>query len=291
MIYNMNKTKLRLVLFTNTFHKEKCMSRNHNYDILNEVNYIKGECLMKLQRLLSYVRRTVDDYNMIEDGDRIAIGASGGKDSTTMLMALANLRRFYPKKFELEAITVSLGLPGSDFTPLTKLCENLGVRHTVIETDIGEILFDIRKESNPCSLCAKLRKGAFNAKVKELNCNKLAYGHNKNDVIETLFLSMFYEGRMYCFSPVTYLDRTDLTCIRPLIYVPEDDIKGFIKANNLPIVKNPCPANGNTKRQQIKEFILENALIYNNLEEKLFGAIQRSEIKGWKVGDPIGRLS
>ncbi|MDI9488928.1 MAG: tRNA 2-thiocytidine biosynthesis TtcA family protein, partial [Bacillota bacterium] len=164
---------------------------------------------MKLQRLMGYARRAIDDYQMIQEGDKIAIGVSGGKDSLTLLYALSGLRRFYPKKFNLEAITISAGYKEADFTAVAKLCEELNVNYTVVETDIAEILFEQRKESNPCSLCAKLRKGAFNTKAKELGCNKKAYAHHFDDVIETLLMSLFYEGRFHCFSPVTYLDRSD----------------------------------------------------------------------------------
>ena len=174
---------------------------------------------MKLQRLMGFARRAIDDYKMIDEGDKIAVGISGGKDSLALLYALSGLRRFYPNKFELEAITVSMGYKEADFSAVSKLCEELNVPYTVVETDIADILFEDRKESNPCSLCAKLRKGAFNNKAKEIGCNKKAYAHHYDDVIETLLMSLFYEGRIHCFSPVTYLDRTDITLIRPLIYV------------------------------------------------------------------------
>ena len=156
---------------------------------------------MKMQRLLSYVRRAVQDYDMIQDGDRIAVGISGGKDSLTLLMALKGLQRFYPKKFEIEAITVSLGFEGMDFSPIQKFCDELGVHYSIVDTQIGEIIFDARKEKNPCALCSKMRKGALNNKVEELGCNKIALGHNRDDVIETFFMSLFYEGRIHCFSP------------------------------------------------------------------------------------------
>ncbi|HOA81171.1 MAG TPA: tRNA 2-thiocytidine biosynthesis TtcA family protein, partial [Defluviitaleaceae bacterium] len=201
---------------------------------------------MKLQNLLSFVRRAVDDYNMIQDGDRIAIGISGGKDSLALLLALRGLQRFYPKKFELEAITISLGFDNFDLDGVKKLCDEIGVRYTIKNTDIAQVVFDERKEKNPCSLCSKMRKGALNDVAKSLNCNKVALGHNKDDVIQTLLLSMFYEGRIYTFSPVSYLDRTDLYTIRPLIYVPEKGIINFSQKEGLPIVISPCPADGNT---------------------------------------------
>ena len=236
---------------------------------------------MKLQKLLSYTRCAVEDYNMIERGDRIAIGISGGKDSLAMLIALKNLQRFYPKRFELEAISVSLGFEGMDFSPVRKLCDELEVNYTVVETDISEIIFELRKEKNPCALCAKLRKGALNNKVEELGCNKIALGHNRDDVIETLFMSLFHEGRLNCFAPVTFLDRKKITSIRRLIYVPEMEIKGFARKYELPVVKNKCPADGNTKREEIKGMIVEYRKKFDHFDEKVFGAIQRSTFEGW----------
>ncbi|HIT72955.1 MAG TPA: tRNA 2-thiocytidine(32) synthetase TtcA [Candidatus Fimicola cottocaccae] len=237
---------------------------------------------MKLQKLLSYVRRAVDDYNMIEEGDKIAVGVSGGKDSICLLIALKTLQRFYPKHFELEAITVSLGLPGAEYDDIRELCEKIGVNYTVVETDIGQIIFYERKEKNPCSLCAKMRKGALNDAAEKLGCNKVALGHNKDDVIETFFMSLFYEGRINTFAPVSYLDRKKLYSIRPLMYVPEYEAKSFVTKSGISIVKNPCLADGNTKRQETKEFIASISKNYDNLPEKVFGAIQRSYLKGWE---------
>ncbi len=234
-----------------------------------------------MQRILSYMRRAVDDYSMIEDGDRIAVGVSGGKDSVTMLMGLAALRRFYPKKFELEAITLDMGFEGADFSPIADLCAELGVNYTVVKTDIKAVVFDIRKESNPCALCAKMRKGALNEKALELGCKKVALGHHNEDVIETFFLSLFYEGRLNCFSPVTYLDRKGVTLIRPLVYAPEKLVKSFARNNEIPIVKNPCPADGNTKRQKMKEFVSQQHAVDKGFKERVFGAIVRS-LDGWK---------
>lgn len=238
---------------------------------------------MKLQRLMGITRRAIDDYNMIQEGDKIAIGVSGGKDSLTLLYALAGLRRFYPNKFELEAITVSMGYKEADFSAVAKLCQELDINYTVVETDIAEILFEHRKESNPCSLCAKLRKGAFNNKAKELGCNKKAYAHHYDDVIETMLMSLLYEGRFHCFSPVTYLDRSDITLIRPLIYVDEQDIINFKNANQLPVVKNPCPVDGYTKREYAKQLIKTLNNDNPGLRERLFTAIREGDIKGWNT--------
>jgi len=237
---------------------------------------------MKLQKVLSYVRRAVDDYNMIEDGDKIAVGVSGGKDSITLLVALKALKRFYPKKFEIEAVSVSLGFEDMNFYPVQRLCDELEINYTIVKTDIGEIIFKERKEKNPCSLCAKMRKGALNNMAEKLSCNKVALGHNKDDVIQTLFMAMFYEGRIYTFSPVTFLDRKKIYSIRPLIYISEKDVISFVKSQNLPIVKNECKADGNTKREEIKKFVLQQVESYDHFQEKIFGAIKRSEINGWK---------
>lgn len=236
---------------------------------------------MKLQKLLSYVRKAVEDYKMIDEGDRIAVGISGGKDSLSLLVALKALQRFYPKKFEIEAISVSLGFEGMDFSPVQELCDKIGVRYTVVETDIGEIIFNARKEKNPCSLCAKMRKGALNDMVEKLNCNKIALGHNRDDIIETFFMSLFYEGRIHTFCPVTYLDRKKIKSIRPLMYVPEKDIKSFVKSEGIVVVKSKCPADGNTRREDTKNFVKEQLKKYDHFEEKVFGAIKRSSITGW----------
>ena len=236
---------------------------------------------MKHQRLLSYVRRAVEDYAMIEENDKIAIGLSGGKDSICLLLALSDLRRFYPKKFEICTITVSLGFDGTDFSAMKELCDKINVEYHVVNTDIGEIIFNERKESNPCSLCAKMRKGALNDKVEELGFNKIALGHNRDDIVETFMMSLIFEARINTFAPVSFLDRKKIYSIRPLMYVPEKEIKGYISKNNITIVKNPCPANGNTKRQEIKELIADLGKKYDNLDGKIFSAITRSHIKGW----------
>jgi len=237
---------------------------------------------MKLQKLLSYIRRACEDYNMIAEGDCIAVGVSGGKDSLSLLTGLAHLRRFYPKRFTVEAITVSLGLPGEDFTAVQALCDSLGVRYTIVKTDIGEVIFEARKEANPCSLCAKMRKGALNNEAKRLGCNKIAYGHSKDDVVHTFFMSLFYEGRVYAFRPVTFLDKMDLNLIRPLIYVPEKEVLSFVRNLGVHVLKSPCPAAGYTKRDEIRDFVKEQMQKYKNFDGTVFNAITRSEIPGWK---------
>ena len=224
---------------------------------------------MKLQRLFSLTRQAVDHYQLIEEGDRIAVGISGGKDSLTLLYALQGLQKFYPKHFELEAVTVDLGYPGFNLSPVEALCQKLQVPYTIVPTQIGKIVFEERQESNPCSLCAKLRKGAFNEKIKELGCNKLAYAHH----VETMMLSLMYEGRFHSFSPKTYLDHMDLTLIRPLIYVSEAEIIGFRNKYQLPIVKNPCPADGYTKRQYVKDLLQTLNRENPGVKDRMFSAI------------------
>jgi tRNA 2-thiocytidine biosynthesis protein TtcA len=236
---------------------------------------------MHIQRILGQVRRAIQDYDMIEDGDKIAIGVSGGKDSMTLLSTLRQLQKFYPKKFELEAISLTMGIGNADFTKVSQYCREIGVNYTIEETIIGKIIFEIREEQNPCSMCANLRRGALHNVSKRLGCNKVALGHHKDDAIETLLLSTFYEGRIHTFSPVTYLDKKDLYLIRPLIYVDEKQIKSFVKLGQFPIVKSPCHIDGKTKRQYIKDLIFELQKDKSDIKSNLFGAIKRAEIDGW----------
>ena len=236
---------------------------------------------MQLKRLYSLARKAIDDYAMIEDGDRIAIGISGGKDSLALLYALAGLKRFYPKKFELEAITVSLGFDSFDTSRIAALCEELGVHYNEVKTDIAEVVFDVRKETNPCSLCAKMRKGAFNDAAKALGCNKSAYAHHRDDVIETALMSLIYEGHFYCFAPVTYLDRMDITLIRPLIYVDECDVIGFKNLYDLPVLKNPCPADGVTKREYVKNLVKQLEKENPGFRDRMFHAVTNGVLPAW----------
>lgn len=236
---------------------------------------------MKLQQLMSYTRRAIDDYNMIQDGDRIAIGISGGKDSLSLLYALHGLQRYYPKKFDLEAITVDLGHPDFDVSSIHSLCETTRVPYTVVKTEIARIVFDERNEKNPCSLCAKMRKGALNDTIKKLGCNKIAYAHHKDDIVETMMMSLIYEGHFYSFPPITHLDRTDLTVIRPLMYVSEADVKGFCNKYQLPVVKSPCPADGYTKRQYVKDLLRKLNQENPGVKERMFSAIVNGNIPDW----------
>lgn len=236
---------------------------------------------MKLQQVLSYVRKAVDDYHMIDDGDKIAIGISGGKDSLTLLHAMSRLRRFYPKQFEIHAVTVDLGFQNLNLAEIEALCKELDVEYTIVKTDIAQIVFEERKESNPCSLCAKMRKGALNTAIKEAGCNKVAYAHHKDDVVETMLMSLIYEGRFHTFAPVTYLDRMDLTVIRPLIYMNEADVIGFVNKYHVPVVKSPCPADGHTKREYVKNLLRDINLETPGVKARMFTAIQNGNLKGW----------
>ena len=236
-----------------------------------------------MKRLLSYTRRAIDDYNMIEEGDKIAVGVSAGKDSLTLLCAMAYLRRFYPKKFELIAITIDMGFEGGmDFTPIKELCEKLDVPYHIVPTEISKIIFDVRKESNPCSLCAKMRRGALHNAAKELGCTSVALGHHFDDVVETFMLNLFFEGRLGCFSPVTYLSRVGIKLIRPMIYMPEKDVKEFTNKNELPVISSPCPADKTTERESMKQLLHTLEKENKGLRYRIFGAMQRGEIDGFR---------
>lgn len=242
---------------------------------------------MKLQQLLSYVRRAIDDYHMIEEGDKIAVGISGGKDSLTLLYALHGLMRFYPKAFTIHAVTVDLGFENLNLDKIKALCEELGVEYTIVKTDIAKVIFEDRKEANPCALCAKMRKGALNNAIKAAGCNKVAYAHHKDDVVETMLLSLIYEGRFHTFAPVTYLDRTELTVIRPLMYMNESDVIGFVNKYDVPVVKSPCPADGYTRREYVKELLRRLNQENPGVKERMFTAIQNGNLKGW--GEYFGK--
>jgi tRNA(Ile)-lysidine synthase TilS/MesJ len=235
------------------------------------------------RHLLSYARRAIDDYHMIEEGDKIAVGVSGGKDFLALLYALCRLRIFYPKKFSLLAVTLDLGFPGMDFSPVEELCGKLGVPYTCVHTEIGPIIFEHRKEKNPCSMCAKMRRGALNQAILDRGIRKIALGHHYDDAVETMLMNLFLEGRIGCFQPVTYLDRTDVTQIRPLLYVQEREVKNAVVRMKLPVVENPCPANGSTQREEMKNLIAHLEKDYPNLKKKIFGAIQRYPLYGWSL--------
>lgn len=236
-----------------------------------------------LQTITGRMRKAIDDYNMIEEGDKIAVGLSGGKDSITLLNCLVNLKRYYPKHFDVIAITIDPGSQTFKTDKLEEMCKNLGVKYIVYKSDLSKIVFEYRQEKNPCSLCANLRRGMLNSIAVENGCNKVALGHHLDDAIETLLMSEILNGKIYTFSPVTYLSRSNLTVIRPLIYVYEKETRALAKELNFPVVEKCCPADGNTKREYMKELVFNLRKDIPKVRENLFGAIKRSDIPGWKL--------
>ncbi len=239
-----------------------------------------------LNSFTGVVRRCVDDYGMIEAGDRICVGVSGGKDSLVLLLALHHLRSFYPAPFELEALTIDIGFPDMDFTPVEALCRELEIPYTLIPTDIKEIVFDIRQEENPCSLCSKMRRGALNNAIRERGYNKLALGHHFDDAVETFLMSLLFEGRLSCFKPVTYMSRSGVTQIRPLLYAGEKRIANLAETLALPVVESTCPEDKVSKRQEVKDLLTALNAQYPDMKSKVFGAMQRLPLDGW---GPRGR--
>lgn len=230
-----------------------------------------------IKRVLGSLRRADEKYGMIEDGDKIAVGISGGKDSLMLLFALSIYKKFSKKDFQIVAITVDLGFRPYDLSPIQDFCEKLGVEYKVVASEIGDVVFNVRKEKNPCALCANMRRGALNNAAKELSCNKVALAHHRDDAIETLLMSLFLESRMNTFAPVTYLSRVDLKVIRPFIYVPEEILSSCAKDNQLPIVNAPCPIDGKTSRQDVKDLIKELSQKFPDLHEKLLHALDNTE--------------
>ena len=235
-----------------------------------------------MQKILSHMRKAIEEYNMIEENDKIAICLSGGKDSITMLHAFKNLQRFYPKKFEIIAISINPGFDFFDTNFLQRICDNLEIPLFIEETHAKEIVFDIRKEKNPCSLCANLRRGVINSIAIREGCNKIALGHNQDDVLETFLLNLFYTGSIGTFAPKSFMDRTKITLIRPLVYTPEKDIKRFIKKNNLTVMPKICPMDGKSKREDIKQLIYTLGKDIPMIRANLFGAIKRN-LPEWKI--------
>ncbi len=240
-----------------------------------------------MNKIVSLVRRCVADYDMIQPGDRVAVGVSGGKDSLILLTALAKLQTFYPVPFTVEAFTLDMGhaegRKGMDFTPVADYCQRLDVPYTLLKSDIHHMIFDVKKEKNPCSLCAKLRRGALHQAIQERGIRKIALGHHYDDAVETFYMSLIFEGRLSCFQPVTYLSRTDITQIRPLLYCGENLVRHTAQRLQLPVVHNPCPADGYTKRQEIKDLIYELQGRYPHLKERTFGAMQRLPLPEWGI--------
>ena len=240
-----------------------------------------------MQKLMGLVRRCVDDYDMIKAGDKIAVGVSGGKDSVVLLRLLAGLREYFDKPFELAAITIDMGL-GMDYSEIGRLCEELNVPYHIVKTEIAPIIFDHRKEKNPCSMCAKMRRGALNQAILDLGYHKLALGHHYDDAVETFMMSLIYEGRISCFQPVTDLDRTGIIQIRPMLYIHEKTVDNFAKRMELPIIENRCPVDKTTKREEIKQLIFNLSATYPDLKERIFGAMQRLPLPEW---EPKGRYN
>ena len=238
-----------------------------------------------MQKLMGLVRRCVDDYNMIQEGDRIAVGVSGGKDSLVLLVLLAGLKKYFNKPFELEAITIDMGL-GMDYSAVQALCDKWEVPYTVVKTEIGPIIFDYRKEKNPCSMCSKMRRGALNQAIIDKGFNKLALGHHYDDAVETFMMSLIYEGRISCFQPVTNLDRTGVIQIRPMLYIHEKTVDNFAQRMGLPVLENRCPVDKYTKREEIKQLVYDLSATYPDLRERIFGAMQRFPLPEW---EPHGR--
>ena len=235
-----------------------------------------------MQRILSFMRKAIESYNMIEENDKIAVGLSGGKDSITLLRGLKALQRFYPKKFELIAVAVDPGFEFFDSEKIKKICKELDIPLFIEKTYIKDIVFDIRQEKNPCSLCANLRRGILNSVANREHCNKLALGHNEDDVLETFFLNLLYAGNLSTFAPVSYMDRSQITLIRPLIYASEKEIRAYIKRNQITVMEKCCPMDGKSKREDLKLFLKDWTLKIPTLRANLMGAIKRAQINGWK---------
>ncbi|MCX8074353.1 MAG: tRNA 2-thiocytidine biosynthesis TtcA family protein [Clostridia bacterium] len=236
---------------------------------------------MQLQKIIGKTIRAIEDFNMIEEGDKIAVGLSGGKDSLTLLHALKNIQRFYRKKFDLIAITIHPGTKTFNTDNLEKLCESLDIEYVVYVSEIANIVFDIRKETNPCSLCANLRRGMLNSLAIEHGCNKIALAHHMDDVMETFLMSLFLNGKVHTFSPVTYLSKSNIKTIRPFVYVEEKETRAIARENNYPIISGCCPADGFTKRDYMTDLIKNLKKDIPNVRGHIFGAIKRSSIPGW----------
>lgn len=236
----------------------------------------------EIQKILGKMRKAIDDYQMIEEGDKIAVALSGGKDSISLLYALKNLQLFYPKHFDFIAITINPGFDNFDDSLLKKVCQDIDVELKIVKSDIKQIVFDERKEKNPCSLCANLRRGMLNSIAKENGCNKIALGHNEDDVLETFLMNMIYAGNISVFSPVAYMDRSQMTLIRPLIYVSEKMTRSFVKKAEIPIMPKVCPMDGNSTREYALELLKQLEYKNKNIRANLIGAIKRAKLDGWK---------
>jgi tRNA(Ile)-lysidine synthase TilS/MesJ len=236
-----------------------------------------------MQKILGYMRKAIQNYGLISDGDRILVGVSGGKDSLVLLQGLHLLRKFIGIDYEIVAVTLDMGFTNGtmDFSPVADLCSNEGIEYHIIKTQIAEIVFDVRKEPSPCSLCARMRRGALHDAANDLGCNKVALGHNYDDAVETFVMNLFTEGRIGCFSPSTYLTHKNVTVIRPLVLAPEKDIRRAARRIDLPVVKSVCPADGHTNRQRTKEFLADMERNDHGFKDRLFGAMKRANVDGW----------
>lgn len=236
-----------------------------------------------MQKILGYMRKAITEFDLIEDGDRIAVGVSGGKDSLVLLNGLCLLRRFIGIDYEIVAVTLDPCFSGveGDYSAVSKLCKDMGIEYSLRRTQIGQIVFDVRKEEHPCSLCARMRRGALHDAAKELGCNKVALGHHFNDAVETFMMNLFIEGRIGCFSPKSYLSRKDLTLIRPMVLAPEADIRRAANRVGLEVVKSKCPVDGHTKREDMKEYLSQMEKNDKGFTDRIFGALRRSGIDGW----------
>ena len=236
-----------------------------------------------MQKLMGLMRRCIEDYKMISPGDKIAVGVSGGKDSLVLLKLLAGLRQYMD--FQVEAITIDMGL-GMDYSGIEEMCRDLQVPYTIVKTEIAPIIFDYRKEKNPCSMCAKMRRGALNQALLDRGLNKLALGHHYDDAVETFMMNLLFEGRIGCFQPVTDLDRTGIIQIRPMLYIHEKTVDSFARRYELPVVENRCPVDKQTKREEVKKLVYDLSATYPDLKERIFGAMQRLPLPEW---GPQGR--
>lgn len=236
-----------------------------------------------MQKMLGYMRKAIQEFDLIQDGDRIAVGVSGGKDSLVLLKGLVMLKRFIGIDYDVVAITLDPRFNGvdGDYSSVKEMCDEMGIEYILIPTHIGEIVFDIRKEPNPCSLCARMRRGALHDAAKAANCNKIALGHHYNDAVETFVMNLFNEGRIGCFSPISYLSRKDLTLIRPMVFAPESEIRRAANRNNLKVVKSKCPADGHTSRERTKEFLAQREREDRGFTDRLFGAMRKAGIDNW----------
>lgn len=240
-----------------------------------------------MQKILGYMRKAIQEFDLIQNGDKIAVGVSGGKDSLVLLEGLVRLKRFIGIDYEVTAITLDPRFGGTDgdYSSVEKMCAEMGIEFKLIRTDIGEIVFNVRKETNPCSLCARMRRGALHDAAKELGCNKIALGHNYDDAVETFVMNLFNEGRLGCFAPKSYLSRKDITMIRPLVFAPEKEVRNAAKRSGLEVVKSKCPADGHTSREETKRFLAERNKADKGFSDRIFGAVRRAGLDGWGYKD------